>query len=287
MVQASRLCSVQTETQPAVQLARRRADLYNRPPPDESHPSPKRKRMHVCAAHSRFVVQSSRFASPGRAHVRCQAASAPESETALSFLRTLRARAARFRAAFHSSVSYAALVDAAAAQHTAPPVRRRQLHRTVKWLGACTTALLLVIFGTSLIVRGASLGWHGFMVQAHAGCVAFYWGCPPWFADGFKSGLSAPVLAELESRTTRFLPGRVDSSRFGCAWLPLWIPILALGAPTAILWYLDRRRPALGECAQCGYNLTGNTTGRCPECGATRAVERTIGSNDNAADRDR
>ena len=24
-----------------------------------------------------------------------------------------------------------------------------------------------------------------------------------------------------------------------------------------------------GHCKQCGYNLTGNTSGRCPECGTT------------------
>jgi len=23
----------------------------------------------------------------------------------------------------------------------------------------------------------------------------------------------------------------------------------------------------LSECAKCGYNLTGNTSGKCPECG--------------------
>ena len=25
--------------------------------------------------------------------------------------------------------------------------------------------------------------------------------------------------------------------------------------------------PNFDECRQCGYNLTGNTSGRCPECG--------------------
>ncbi len=30
---------------------------------------------------------------------------------------------------------------------------------------------------------------------------------------------------------------------------------------------LRRRRPLEGHCDHCGYNLTGNTSGRCPECG--------------------
>lgn len=31
---------------------------------------------------------------------------------------------------------------------------------------------------------------------------------------------------------------------------------------------IARQRVAqVGHCFRCGYNLTGNTTGRCPECG--------------------
>ncbi|HKQ49738.1 MAG TPA: hypothetical protein VJZ71_16815 [Phycisphaerae bacterium] len=37
------------------------------------------------------------------------------------------------------------------------------------------------------------------------------------------------------------------------------------------LWFIRRRRHHLWRtarhCRKCGYNLTGNTTGRCPECG--------------------
>lgn len=32
----------------------------------------------------------------------------------------------------------------------------------------------------------------------------------------------------------------------------------------------------LGHCRQCGYNLTGNTTGICPECGETIRVKRIV-----------
>ena len=48
--------------------------------------------------------------------------------------------------------------------------------------------------------------------------------------------------------------------------LPLWMPLVALAIPTAILWYRDRQ-PKPGHCQQCGYDLTGNESGVCPECG--------------------
>lgn len=35
-----------------------------------------------------------------------------------------------------------------------------------------------------------------------------------------------------------------------------------------------RHRRAAGQCLECGYNLTGNTSGTCPECGAVVPLRR-------------
>ena len=67
----------------------------------------------------------------------------------------------------------------------------------------------------------------------------------------------------------------VDCVILFCFWivstLPWsWIPVMlliALAIPTAIFWYRDRR-PRKGHCLHCGYNLTGNESGVCPECAA-------------------
>ncbi len=48
--------------------------------------------------------------------------------------------------------------------------------------------------------------------------------------------------------------------------IPLWIPFIILAIPTAFFWYRDRRPPP-NHCQFCGYNLTGNVSGTCPECG--------------------
>ena len=48
--------------------------------------------------------------------------------------------------------------------------------------------------------------------------------------------------------------------------LPLWLPLLLLSAPTAWLWWTDRKVPP-GHCIHCRYDLRGLDGGVCPECG--------------------
>jgi hypothetical protein len=60
---------------------------------------------------------------------------------------------------------------------------------------------------------------------------------------------------------------KVSTGQWLAICLPLWIPFLIFAIPTALLWWRDRRRIPLGHCQHCGYNLTGNVSGVCPECG--------------------
>jgi hypothetical protein len=55
--------------------------------------------------------------------------------------------------------------------------------------------------------------------------------------------------------------------------IPLWIPAVGAGIPTIMLWRADRRRRLRGCCRRCGYDLTGNVSGRCPECGTAIHAE--------------
>jgi hypothetical protein len=53
---------------------------------------------------------------------------------------------------------------------------------------------------------------------------------------------------------------------------PLWTPACLAMAGAVFFWRRSRPR-TLPECSSCGYNLTGNTSGVCPECGVpTRAA---------------
>lgn len=51
--------------------------------------------------------------------------------------------------------------------------------------------------------------------------------------------------------------------------IPIWPAVMAAFVAN-VFWCirLAHSRPRAGFCPQCDYDLTGNTTGQCPECGA-------------------
>lgn len=70
-------------------------------------------------------------------------------------------------------------------------------------------------------------------------------------------------------------PGFVAPS--GYCDIPLTSPLCILA--TGSIWYLWRRRKYPAHCCQqCGYDLTGNVSGICPECGTPIAVPEEIPS---------
>jgi len=149
--------------------------------------------------------------------------------------------------------------------------------KALKW--TFTTASLL-----TLIAYGGSFCWssYGFQIgQWFAieinGFVAEFW-CDPhgrflyspsdspvwtfthesWssFAKDYRRQLALPDLSiEMEGAPSQIW-----------AFVPLWLVFLVSGGPAMYLTWLDHRhRP--GTCQVCAYNLTGNVSGRCPECG--------------------
>ena len=63
----------------------------------------------------------------------------------------------------------------------------------------------------------------------------------------------------------------VPAPQYGGDGVSLSLPVLLvlIALPTILLWHLDRRRHPPGHCADCGYNLTGNVSRVCPECGTS------------------
>jgi len=71
--------------------------------------------------------------------------------------------------------------------------------------------------------------------------------------------------------------GGADDRPFAAAYLPVMVFGLLIFLPPAIITVhesLSRRgRTALNQCLVCGYNLTGNTSGVCPECGTPKGKD--------------
>ncbi len=79
--------------------------------------------------------------------------------------------------------------------------------------------------------------------------------------DRWPSGVAIPPWPTLDT----------DSSRSIVAFhLPLWMPCVASMILTVILWRRFRPFPST-HCQSCGYNLRGNESGICAECGTSIA----------------
>lgn len=143
--------------------------------------------------------------------------------------------------------------------------KRIRKRRVLKWLSLGLTLALIATFAMSMYFvggvkyKGRTLG-IGYCAVIVSGINADQtFGC-----DLYPN--QRPKL-EIISRWVR-------TTRFGKNYqviIPLWIPLLAVAIVNSILWRIDRRNPETG-CDGCGYNLTGNISGVCPECGTPIAT---------------
>ena len=136
------------------------------------------------------------------------------------------------------------------------------LRKTVKWLGVIACASIIAFAALGLLKSEEfepvfKFEFAGYLVA----CYWFDWSCVLWCWDvsDFERE-DGPVPTTLPRLSPR-MPQVADIE------IPSLGALVAIVIPTALIWWLDRRRPAPGNC-RCGYDLTGNTSGRCPECGA-------------------
>ncbi|MCP4591532.1 MAG: hypothetical protein GY842_12380 [bacterium] len=133
--------------------------------------------------------------------------------------------------------------------------------RIAKWTGLVVCVVVVVAWAVSLVI---TLGY----------------GVPPWLF-GIGEGAVAATHADSTGdeyadirgflfdgwvRPPVLLPSVNRRLCYTTMTVPLWIPLLPLSVGTAWLWCRDRKPPP-GYCQRCGYDLTGNTSGVCPECG--------------------
>lgn len=155
--------------------------------------------------------------------------------------------------------------------------RRSWTRRVLKWVGTVYCFVIAVTVVASFRWR---IEWvnhkDGYLLQSAFGSVAVYWRvgtAPSNDAEPGRWRIAGPWDATWSQLWQWWLEygllpmtAAVPSDRL--VRLPLW-PLLLFGAiPTVLMWHRDRSIPP-GRCKHCGYDLTGNVSGRCPECGAT------------------
>ena len=174
---------------------------------------------------------------------------------------------------------------------------RRLRMRVLKWTGILACVMLACLW---LVSAWYNIGWTGYLRggeyelmlwvangDVHANYTVYNeTALSYWSRRGAKtkSGLGiAPatvrgawwVYPHWPFEGGQVLDGTRSNS--GVVWgywrgiaLPIWAPLLLMTVLTASVGWLGRARYREGYCRKCGYDLTGNVSGRCPECG--RAV---------------
>ena len=159
--------------------------------------------------------------------------------------------------------------------------RRPRLGRVAKWAALVVCAVLAPVYVLSvwkafrlyvplanhIVVCGFEGGAIVFGVVSDTTSPRFF----QWFPDHTSVGSYYPFGGWAYPGNPHFhwipeykhIPGWAHG-----LWIPIWMLLAAFGPTTAFLWYTERYRISSGHCKKCGYDLTGNMSGRCPECGA-------------------
>ena len=130
----------------------------------------------------------------------------------------------------------------------------RRLRSFTLWTGS----LLSLLIAAAFVVSGWWWVWFGIrngpFLGIHAGALEYWFPSPKNWAAG----------VERHGAGLRFaLVGMTKARGFT---LPLIYPFLAVAIPTLLAWRFWPKPVRPGHC-RCGYNLTGLTEARCPECG--------------------
>jgi len=82
---------------------------------------------------------------------------------------------------------------------------------------------------------------------------------------GFAS--ATMVMAIMPSNTVVFRSRSITIPHWFLAFLCVIVPVIW------IRWCTRIRRVMIGKCTHCAYDLTGNETGKCSECGTSIGTE--------------
>lgn len=91
----------------------------------------------------------------------------------------------------------------------------------------------------------------------------------PAYSLGFRCSANSHGVKESFGFAFKTLPEVDIKGTIKQVIVPFWPLVTVLAVPTCISWVRWHRnlRRAVGLCSKCGYDLTGNESGVCSECG--------------------
>ena len=135
--------------------------------------------------------------------------------------------------------------------------KRSRFRRILKWMGVG----MCVVIGTMFVVsiQKSSIPLGRFRTHLFSGYFAYeplriHMHVHSSLGTSIEYVLPVPQVFTVGGDTVVLLP------------LFPWFVILAV-LTGVLFWREHRLRMLPGHCQKCGYDLTGNVSGKCPECG--------------------
>ena len=138
--------------------------------------------------------------------------------------------------------------------------------------------LLAIIFSTAALWVAAAcrpfilVRWHYVITLGDGGLIAVRW--PDYMEPSYAE---ADGMFTADPKSWNFFIRSLRAQPMGQR-IRFW-PILAATIPTWIILHrlnrsrrIQRKRELDGACQSCGYDLTGNVSRICPECGAAMSA---------------
>ena len=151
------------------------------------------------------------------------------------------------------------------------------LRQTLTIFSLVGLVLSVALWGVSYLNIGYRGIWHSIWIDN--GAVQYWYAYPPKPSEQRSTVEELEVFNSVEgwhsfrfrrNYRTNWSPKLVSLSTLWFTQVPLWIPTLAFAVfPTIALVSAVARRRRLppNHCKDCGYDLTGNVSGVCSECG--------------------
>lgn len=137
--------------------------------------------------------------------------------------------------------------------------RRQRKRRLLTFVGLLVGTIALASFLFTLVYEVAYFDSRWGIVLCGGSVNLHLAPFPSWFPSGW--------VAKRAESSFALLPHMSRNASAGCFFIvPLWTVVVSAAAGLVLARRFYSPVPP-GHCEECRYNLTGNLSGWCPECG--------------------